>query len=137
MSLKRPVATLLSLAAISACSSLPPVSPGALTPSILNADKGKYDGQVVKVVGWMRSETEMYGLWESKSANREGSYAKNCVSLRIPAAMDTTQFNKKYVEIEATFVSKLPADVIRLGACNTTTLQLSGDALPKILNKEK
>ncbi|WP_163843379.1 hypothetical protein [Pseudoxanthomonas sacheonensis] len=137
MNLERSLIALLSLSTVSGCSSLPPTPVGALTPSILNADKEKYDGQVVKVVGWMRSESEMYGLWESKSANKEGSYAKNCVSLRIPTSMDTAQFNKRYVEIEATFISKLPADVIRLGACNTTTLQLAGDALPKILNQEK
>jgi hypothetical protein len=53
----------------------------------------------------------------------------------IPESMKTSAFNKRYVEVEGVFLERLPSDVVHLGGCNTTTLQLLEDAPPVRIKK--
>lgn len=109
-------------------------STDSITPAQLNASKAEYNGKRVKVRGWMRSEFENYGLWQSKKANGRGTYFKDCVSLLIPESMNTEQYNKHYVEVEGIFVERLPRNVVHLGGCNVTTLQLIEGVPPVLMN---
>src|SRR5690606_41312688 len=94
----------------------------------LNAAKDVYHGQRTKGRGWMRSGFENYALWQSKKANAKGNFAEDCVSLMIPESMDTSRYDKRYVEVEGIFLQRLPSGTIHLGGCNVTTLQLLEDA---------
>lgn len=105
----------------------------ALTPAQLNSTRGVYHEKRVRVRGWMRSEFENYALWQSKNANTRGSFAANCISLMIPKSLDASRYNKRYVEVEGVFLQKLPSNVVHLGGCNVTTLQLLEDVPPVII----
>jgi hypothetical protein len=105
-----------------------------LTPKQLNAAKNVYHEKRVRVQGWMRSEFENYALWQSKSANSEGSFAKDCVNLMIPESMETARYNKHYVEVDGVFLERPPNGVILLGGCNVTTLKLL-DGVPPVIKK--
>lgn len=72
----------------------------------------------------MRSEFENYGLWESSKANQKGSFVKDCVSLMIPKSMNTSKFNRRYVRVDGVFLERLPQNLVQLGGCNITRLQL-------------
>lgn len=72
----------------------------------------------------MRSEFENYGLWESRKANQKQTFVKDCVSLMIPESMSTGRFNRRYVQVEGIFLERLPQNVVQLGGCNITKLQL-------------
>ena len=115
---------------LASCASVPAGSMDSLTPAQLNASRHEYQEKRVRVQGWMRAEFENYGLWQSKEANAEGSFAQNCVSLMIPESMETSRFNKRYVEVEGVFLERLPSNVVHLGGCNVTTLQLLEDVPP-------
>lgn len=120
---------------LASCASVPEGSSDALSPAQLNSSKREYHGKHVRVQGWMRAETENYGLWQSEDANSQGSFARKCVSLMIPESMKTSAFNKSYVEVEGVFLERLPSNVVHLGGCNTTTLQLLEGAPPVRIRK--
>ena len=115
---------LLTALLLASCASAPKVPEGVLTPAQLNASRSQYNGQKVKVQGWMRSEFENYGLWESRKANQRQTFVKDCVSLMIPESMSTGRFNRRYVQVEGIFLERLPQNVVQLGGCNITKLQL-------------
>jgi hypothetical protein len=119
---------------LGACASTPSKS-GYSTPSQLNAAKVQFNEQRVKVRGWMRVGFENYALWQSESANRRGSFAKDCVSLMIPESSDLERFDKHYVEIEGVFMARLPKNVVHLGGCNSTTLQVDASATPVVVKQ--
>lgn len=124
---------LVALLPISCASVVEPTD--SLTPAQLNASKIEYDGKRVKVHGWMRSEFENRGLWQSKKANGRGTYSQDCVSLLIPKSMSTEQYNKHYVEVEGIFIRQLPRNIVDLGGCNLTSLQLVEDLPPILIGK--
>lgn len=121
---------LLALLLLTSCASSPVESGGKLTPTQLNAEKTDYHGKRVRVHGWMRSGFENYALWQSEKANSEGNFAEDCVSLLIPESMDTSRYDKRYVEVEGIFLERLPNNVVHLGGCNVTTLKLLEGVLP-------
>lgn len=123
---------LLGSSFLTSCASVPAEMVNYLTPVQLNSAKDAYHEKRVKVRGWMRSEFENYGLWQSKAANEKGSFIKDCVSLMIPESMDGDLYNKQYVELEGVFLERLPSDVVHLGGCNLTTLQLI-EGLPPVI----
>ncbi|QQP94772.1 hypothetical protein [Lysobacter enzymogenes] len=118
---------------LSSCTAAPIRPDGALTPSILNAAKSEHHGQRVKVFGWMTSGFERYGIWDNKAAFDRGNYTDDCVSLLIPEAMDTSRYDKRYVELEGEFVQRLEKNAVNLGACNRTTIILSEDSPPRLV----
>ncbi len=84
----------------------------------------------------MRVGFENYSLWESKGANQSGSFAKECVSLMIPESIDLGRFDRHYVEIEGVFLARLPKEVVHLGGCNSTTLQLDESVSPIVIKQK-
>lgn len=126
---------LLVVLLLASCTSVPKEMGDALTPVQLNAAKSIYHEKRVKVRGWMRSEFENYALWQSKEANAQGTFAENCVSLMVPESLDTSRYNKHYVEIEGIFLERLPSNVVHLGGCNVTTLQLLEGVPPVLVGK--
>ena len=112
------VATLLS-----SCASTTRVA-GTVTPAELNASPDVYDGTTVTVYGYMRSEFENRAIWQSKDSRSSGNWQQDCVSLLIPEAMDTSSFNGAYVVVRGRFLRRLPPNVVSLGSCNITTLEL-------------
>jgi hypothetical protein len=127
------MSAMLAVSAIlGACASAPATS-NHVTPSQLNAMKAEFDKQHLKVRGWMRVGFENHALWQDKDANRRGSFAKDCVSLMIPESLDVARFDKRYVEIEGVFLAKLPRDVVHIGGCNSSTLQLDELVRPVIV----
>lgn len=108
-----------------------------LTPTQLNAARDDYNWKRVTVRGWMRSEFENYALWQSKKANENGTFFKDCVSLLIPESMDTRKYNRRYVEIEGVFINRLPRNVVHLGGCNVTTLQLIENVRPSLIREQQ
>lgn len=123
---------LLGTCLLLSCASVQTEATSYLTPVQLNSSKATHHEKRVKVRGWMRSEFENYGLWQSKEANERGSFVKNCVSLMVPESMDTHPYNRQYVELEGMFLERLPSDVVHLGGCNMTTLQLI-EGLPPVV----
>lgn len=126
----------LSSFALVSCASLSE-SVDSLTPTHLNVTKTEYNGKLVKVRGWMRSEFENYALWQDKIANDRGTFFDDCVSLLIPESMDTSRYNKRYVEVEGVFLEKLPRNIVHLGGCNVTYLQLTREAPPILIKWRK
>ncbi|MFK3648511.1 hypothetical protein ACI2IY_08720 [Lysobacter enzymogenes] len=119
--------------ALSSCAATPIKSDGALTPSTLNVARSEHHGQRVKVFGWMTSSFERYGIWDSKAAFDRGNYTDDCVSLLIPEAMDTSKYDKRYVELEGDFVQRPGKNAVNLGACNKTTIILSEESPPTLV----
>ncbi|ATS89998.1 hypothetical protein NY98_12380 [Xanthomonas citri pv. fuscans] len=85
----------------------------------------------------MRSEFENYALWDNREANKHGNFATACISLMIPKSMNTSNFNKHYVEVEGVFLERLPSDTIQLGGCNVSTLRLIEGAPPILVREGK
>lgn len=112
------------------CASAPIGLEDPLTPAQLNASWEEYQGRRVRVQGWMRADFENYGLWQSEEANAEGDFASNCVSLMVPESLEAGRFNKRYVLVEGIFLQRLPSNIVHLGGCNVTTLQLLEDSPP-------
>ena len=84
----------------------------------------------------MRSEFENYALWETSEANQKGDFVKSCVSLMIPKSMKTSRYDRRYVRIEGVFLERLPQNLVQLGGCNTTRLQLIEGSPPvEVLQK--
>jgi len=135
---KRYVCALLLSTLISSCATLER-SPrsnsaadgdGYVAPSKLNELRDSYDGQRVRVRGWMRSAFENYAIWDSEDSAKKGKFSTHCVALGIPDSMDTSGLDKKFVEMEGIFLKELPLGVIQLGACNYTVLNLDPDRPP-------
>ncbi|WP_148650614.1 hypothetical protein [Lysobacter capsici] len=124
--------TLVALV-LTSCSAIPTKSSDALTPSMLNAMMSEHHGQRVKVFGWMTSSFERYGLWESRAAFDRGNYADDCISLLIPEVMDTSLYDRRYVELEGNFIQRPEENTINLGACNKTTIILSAESPPELV----
>ena len=76
------------------------------------------------VYGYMTSAFEDRTIWQSKQTRSRGNSRENCVSLLIPKSMDTSKFNGAYVTLRARFVARLSPDVVNLGGCNVTSLEL-------------
>lgn len=123
----------LLILALTSCAAVPTKADDALTPSILNATRSEHHGQRVKVFGWMTSSFERYGLWQDKAAFDRGNHADDCVSLLIPVEMETSQYDKRYVELEGNFIQRPEKNAVNLGACNRTTIILSKDSPPKLV----
>lgn len=109
--------------------------PGYLTPVQLNRSSNQYHETRVVVRGWMISEFENYSLWQNRDAHGRGDFATDCVSLMIPVSMDTTDYNRRYVELDALFLAALPKNVIHLGGCNITVLQVNPDVQPIVVRR--
>jgi hypothetical protein len=105
-------------------------------PSELALNPDRYDGKMVLVKGWMTSSTENRRIWDSEESRKRGPRSQDCISLLIPYGMETGRFDKKDVEIEAIFVSKLPQDFVNLGGCSfsSSALKLQQGKLPKAVN---
>lgn len=128
---------LLAALALVSCASMSTESESYLTPAQLNASKSTYHENRVTVRGWMRSEFENYSLWQSREANERGNFAKDCVSLLVPESMETKQYNKQYVEVKGVFLERLASNVVPLGGCNVTTLQLIEGIPPTVTEKPR
>ncbi|MFQ6308726.1 hypothetical protein [Lysobacter capsici] len=129
----KPINAILATLVLTSCTAVPTKPNGALTPSMLNAERSEYHGQRVKVFGWMTSSFERYGLWESRAVFDRGDYAHDCVSLLIPESMDTSFYNKRYVELDGNFIQQPQENTVNLGACNETTIILSEGSPPKLI----
>ena len=96
----------------------------SIGPVTLNASPGSYDGATVTVYGYMQSEFENRAIWQDKAAHAAGNWQRDCVSLLIPQSMETSSFHGAYVVLHGRFLRRLPPNVVSLGGCNTTTLEL-------------
>jgi len=138
----RKSALLLSLWLLNSCSWRPlgqgpelQAGEGYLLPSQLNEQRDEHDGKRVVVRGWMRASFENYGIWDSGASEQRGEAAFACVSLLVPNAWDTSLWDRSLVQLEGTFLKKLPENTIFLGGCSYATLMLDIDHPPKRLDR--
>jgi hypothetical protein len=123
---------------LTSCSSRKLHNPQPLTPSELNTNAAKYNGQTVEIRGYILLAPEAHVLYESKSINTEfqyrmkvtnghadlKSYVKYCLTIANPAILfhNEKTVNKKTLIIRGKFIDNYlgPRD-IDLGACPLPT----------------
>jgi hypothetical protein len=95
----------------------------ALTPSELNDNPDQYDGKAVVVRGWLVSEFENVGIWDSKNAFDSGR-PQSCLSYR---GKDPGRHFSEAVILKGTFRKNInPPNVFNNGDCNESGLEVEG-----------
>ena len=115
---------------MASCATTSPTPANSLLPSELISAKDRHDGSTVLVRGWMKSGFENHALWDSPKSESQGQFMNFCVGLMIPRSMDTDQFNNQYVVVEAIFIKRLPTNIVFLGGCGESVLQLDPSKPP-------
>jgi len=89
----------------------------------LNANPDQYDGKAIVVHGWLVSEFENVGIWDSKDAFDSGK-PQNCVSYR---GKDLGRHFSKAVILKGIFRRNInPPDVFNNGDYNNSGLEVEG-----------
>jgi hypothetical protein len=97
------------------------------TPSELNMEKAKLDGQVVTLRGYLVHEPEAYAVWDSQEAMEAGD-ASSCISLLYPASMrsEIVRANRSSVLLVGMFRRNVTAaNQVYLGLCNYTGIAVT------------
>lgn len=109
----------------------------ALKPSQLNAHASSYDGKQVTVRGWLVLGFEKRYLVDDKRSYKDWPSDDVCVTVVNANALLVRQseYNEKQVELRGTFHRDVLSNgVVRLGACNTSGLEIDETVQPRILN---
>jgi hypothetical protein len=99
-----------------------------LVPSALNHGRLEYDGVPVKVRGYLVSEPEASGLWDSKLDFGTADSSK-CISINYPIdqARSIQLANRKEVTLEGTFRKNIMTKGrVYLGLCNVSGIRITG-----------
>jgi len=102
-----------------------------LTPNELNAHPDRYDGQAVRVPGWLSLQFEDYGLWGSKKAHdtRRTSappWPPSCVSVDSYVAGKVEKLVSRPAVVKGIFRKQFfHPGTISNGACNVTGLEVT------------
>lgn len=115
---------------VAGCSTVPTV-----TPSELNAQASKYNGQEVHVRGWLVFRFEDVGLWDSKNARDEMSREIRHLKVRTPPYFETCvsyvgpdlgrHFESRYLVLDGIYRKNTdPPGAYIVGVCNASFLEI-------------
>lgn len=133
--------TCLAFAAlvISGCASSMQAGPtsAVLKPSQLNAHSSSYDGKEVTVQGWLVLGFEKRYLVDDKRSYEDWPSDDVCVTVVNAGSLlaQQSKYNERQIELKGTFRRDvLSQGVVRLGACNTSGLEIDEAVQPRVLD---
>jgi hypothetical protein len=118
-------AAVVGAAALCACS-VAASKKSALQPSTVIKDVSSFEGKTVTVSGYLVSEFENRGVWDSRSKYEGGSGTTDCLSLLIPRdRFDVVaSYSRRFAVVEGKIVDLRKTDFVLGSACSFVAIEV-------------